>query len=224
MVYVPGGLTQIGAADQFDGAGKFMGGKRVGTPVSLVDLAPTLLEAAGLSKASGMEGQSLARYVTGKKVADQAVFVERERHAQVRAGSLSYPMRAIRTTQFLYIQNLKPDRWPAGDPKEFMAVGSYGDIDNGPAKRYLIEHRNEYRSLADQAIAKRPAEELYDLRKDPTQQTNVAEQSSNRATIANLRQRLQAWRQRTNDPRLTGAGDLIDAYPYYGNKVAKEPK
>ncbi|MBC8152012.1 MAG: sulfatase [Bacteroidetes bacterium] len=205
-------------------AGSFTGGKRIATPVSLIDLAPTLLEAAGLSNADGMEGQSLTRYVTGKKTADQPVFVERERHAQVRAGSLGYPARAIRTTQFLYIQNLKPDRWPAGDPKEFMAVGSYGDIDNGPAKRYLIEHREQYRSLADQAIAKRPAEELYDLRKDPNQQRNIAEQPANRATIAKLRQQLQAWRQRTNDPRLSSAGDVIDTYPYYGNKAAKEPK
>lgn len=205
-------------------AGNFIGGKRIASPVSLIDLAPTLLEAAGLPKAEGMEGQSLTRFVTGKKVADQPVFVERERHAQVRAGSLGYPARAIRTTQFLYIQNLKPDRWPAGDPKEFMAVGSYGDIDNGPAKRYLIEHRDQYRSLADGAVAKRPAEELYDLRKGPNQQTNVAEQPLNRVTIAKLRQQLQTWRERTNDPRLSSAGDVIDTYPYYGNKAAKEPK
>ena len=205
-------------------AGKFIGGKRIASPVSLIDLAPTLLEVAGLPKAEGMEGQSLTRFVTGKKAADQPVFVERERHAQVRAGSLGYPMRAIRTTQFLYIQNLKPNRWPAGDPKEFMAVGNYGDIDNGPAKRYLIEHRDQHTLLADGAVAKRPAGELYDLRKDPNQQTNVAEQPSNRATIAKLRQQLQAWRQRTNDPRLSSAGNIIDTYPYYGNKAAEEPK
>ena len=202
----------------------FTGGKRIGTLVSLIDLAPTLLEAAGLTKADGMEGGSLARYVTGRKMADQPIFVERERHAQVRAGKLSYPMRAIRTRQFLYIQNLKPDRWPAGDPKEVMAVGAYGDIDNGPAKRYLIEHRDQYPALADGALAKRPADELYDLRNDPNQQTNVAEQPANRATLAKLRQQLQAWRQRTADPRLTSTGEVIDTYPYYGNRAANEPK
>lgn len=204
--------------------GSFQGGKRIASPVSLIDLAPTLLEAAGLPKANGMEGRSLTNYLNGSVSDSHAIYLERERHAQVRAGNLSYPARAIRTTQFLYIQNLKPDRWPAGDPKEVMAVGSYGDIDNGPAKRYLIEHRDQYTSLADGAMAKRPTEELYDLQHDPNQQTNVAEQPSYRAAVAKLRQQLQVWRERTNDPRLTDAGDVIDTYPYYGNKVSKEPK
>lgn len=204
--------------------GAFSGGKRIATPVSLVDLAPTFLEWAGLPKAGGMEGRSLLRFTSGKAPVAEPVFIERERHAQVRAGSLGYPARAIRTTDFLYIQNLKPDRWPAGDPKEFMAVGAYGDIDNGPAKRYLIEHRDQYVTLADGAMAKRPAEEMYDLRKDPNQQHNVAEQPENQVTVAKLRQQLQSWRQRTNDPRLTTEGDIIDTYPYYGNKAAKEPK
>lgn len=204
--------------------GTFTGNTRIATPVSLIDLAPTLLEAAGLPKSEGMQGQSLARYLNGKPTTNQAIFVERERHAQVRAGNLGYPARAIRTAQFLYIQNLKPDRWPAGDPKEIMAVGSYGDIDNGPAKRYLIEHQGEYRSLADQATRKRPAEELYNLQKDPTQQTNVANSPTYRTTREKLSHQLQAWRQRTSDPRLTTEGEVIDTYPYYGNKAAKEPK
>lgn len=209
--------------------GKFTSGKRISTAVSLIDLTPTLLEWAGLPKADGMEGQSLVRFMTKKKPVDQPVFVERERHAQVRAGNLGYPARAIRTAQFLYIQNLKPDRWPAGDPKESgvafdMAVGAYGDIDNGPAKRYLLEHRDQYRSLADGAVAKRPADELYDLRKDPNQQTNVADNPTYRTTRETLNRQLLAWRQRTSDPRLTSAGDVIDTYPYYGNKAAKEPK
>ncbi|MCY7353261.1 MAG: sulfatase [Cytophagaceae bacterium] len=204
--------------------GKSAGGQRIATPVSLVDLAPTLLEWAGLPKAESMAGQSLVRFMTGKKPADQAVFIERERHAQVRAGNLGYPARAIRTTRFLYIQNLKPDRWPAGDPREVMAVGAYGDIDNGPAKRYLIEHRDQHRSLTDGAMAKRPAEELYDLQKDPNQQTNVADTPIYQRTKGQLKQQLQAWRQRTADPRLTEAGEVIDTYPYYGNKAAREPK
>ncbi|HLL95022.1 MAG TPA: sulfatase [Spirosoma sp.] len=215
------GGSRIGAPTE---AGKFTGGKRIRTPVSLIDLAPTLLEVAGLPKADGMEGQSLARYVTGKKTVDQPVFIERERHAQVRAGNLSYPMRAIRTSDFLYIQNLKPDRWPAGDPEEVMAVGSYGDIDNGPAKRYLIEHRDHYTALAEGALAKRPADELYDLRQDSNQQTNVAAAAAYRTTREKLNRQLQTWRQRTADPRLTKEGEVIDTYPYYGNRAAKEPK
>lgn len=209
--------------------GGYSGGKRIASPVSLVDLAPTFLEWAGLPKADGMEGRSLARFTSGKPPAVVPVFIERERHAQVRAGNVGYPARAIRTTQFLYIQNLKPDRWPAGDPDKGGAerpgyLGPFGDIDGGPSKAFLLAHRSEYPRLTDLATAKRPADELYNLRKDPNQQHNVVELPSNQAALANLRQQLQGWRQRTNDPRLTPKGDLIETYPYYGNKAAKEPK
>ena len=40
----------------------------------------------------------------------QAIFIERERHANVRHDNQSYPIRAIRTRDFLYIRNLRPDR------------------------------------------------------------------------------------------------------------------
>jgi len=51
------------------------------------------------------------------------------------------------------------------------------DCDNGPTKLFMVEHRDDdaaHRRLYDLAFAKRPAEELYDLRKDPGQMTNVA--------------------------------------------------
>lgn len=204
--------------------GPFSGGKRIAAPISLVDLAPTFLEWAGLPAAKGMEGRSLSRFTTGKALAAEPIFVERERHAHVREGNLGYPARAIRTPEFLYIQNLKPDRWPAGDPEEAFSVGPYGDIDNGPTKRYLMGQPAPHRALADQALAKRPAEELYDLRSDPAQQRNLASDPAHAKTRTGLRRQLRAWRERTADPRLTAGGEVFEAYPYYGNKAAKEPK
>ena len=44
------------------------------------------------------------------------VVTGRERHTVSREGGLPYPIRAIRTDDFLYIHNFAPDRWPAGDP------------------------------------------------------------------------------------------------------------
>jgi arylsulfatase len=46
--------------------GKFSEGKRVAALTELVDLAPTLLEAAGLPKYAGMQGRSLYRQLTAK--------------------------------------------------------------------------------------------------------------------------------------------------------------
>ena len=56
----------------------------------------------------------------------EQVFLERERHANVRKGDLSYPVRAVRNHDFLYIRNVMPDRWPAGDAASSSISGSMG--------------------------------------------------------------------------------------------------
>ena len=104
-------------------------------------------------------------------------------------GILSYPVRAIRTKDYLYIRNFRPDRWPAGDPQQYVAVGPFGDIDGGPSKSLLLDRQTDP-SLApffQLATAKRPAEELYDLRRDPDQLKNVAGQPAHRAAQQRLR-------------------------------------
>ena len=72
------------------------------------------------------------------------MFLERERHAYVREGNLSYPSRAIRTQSYLYIRNLRPDRWPAGDPALVHSVGPYGDVDGSPTKDLMLARGNEF--------------------------------------------------------------------------------
>jgi len=190
--------------------------------VSLADLAPTVLEAAGVRPPEVMTGRSLTALLRGQSQPGRdRVFVERERHADVRAGHLSYPVRAIRTRDFLYVRNFRPDRWPAGDPELFFAVGPFGDIDGGPTKSLLLDRR------ADTAIApffrlataKRPAEELYDLRKDPAQMNNVAGRPEYRAAQQRLRTELDAWLRATGDPRAKVDDDRWDRFPYYGERA-----
>src|SRR4029453_2165771 len=97
------------------------------TPVSLIDLAPTILEAAGVKHtgAPSMTGRSLMGLL--KSGADDAsrqmVFSARERHSSSRYDNLGYPSRAVRTRKYLYIRNLRPERWPAGDPREYEKGG-----------------------------------------------------------------------------------------------------
>jgi arylsulfatase A-like enzyme len=166
-----------------------------------------------------MTGRSLIPLLRGEKVAGRGqVFVERERHANVRKGDLSYPSRAIRTKDFLYIRNLRPDRWPAGDPEVWKAVGPFGDIDNGPSKVFLLAHRDESETgrLFELACGKRPGEELYDLRKDPNELNNVAGRPEYAADQARLRAQLDRWMQETSDPRVDEKADPWDKYPYIG--------
>ena len=188
--------------------------------VSLTDLAPTFLELARVAVPSEMSARSLLPRLTGSERGPDRdrVFIERERHANVRAGDASYPARAIRTADHLYIRNFRPDRWPAGDPQLYFAVGPFGDIDDGPSKQLLLGARED-RSVADffrLATAKRPAEELYDLKADPHQLVNLAAAPAHAAVKARLARDLEAWQRDTGDPRVGTDDDRWDRYPYFG--------
>lgn len=199
---------------------KFKGGKTLDAFVNLADLAPTFLEAAGLKALPNMTGQSLLPLLAGKKQAGRdKVFIERERHANVRKGDLSYPARAVRTKDFLYIRNFRPDRWPAGDPELWKAVGPFGDCDDGPTKQFILGHRAEpeFAKFFRLAFEKRPAEELYDLRDDPFQLTDVADRKELASAKRKLARELAEWMKKTGDPRAThDDDDRWDAYPYFG--------
>jgi arylsulfatase A-like enzyme len=181
--------------------------------VTLADLCPTFLEAAGLKPTPEMTGRTLLPLLAGSKQSGRdKVFVERERHANVRAGNLSYPMRAVRNREFLYIRNLRPDRWPAGDPPAF------GDIDNGPTKQYILDHRDDpaVARFFHLACDKRPEEELYDLKKDPGDIDNVAREAAYANARTRMRNELDRWMKETADPRASSDADPWDTYPYLG--------
>ncbi|HEY5914334.1 MAG TPA: sulfatase [Verrucomicrobiae bacterium] len=198
--------------------------------INLMDLAPTLFEAAGLRPPPEMTGRSFLPLLTGQGDyrSAEAVFLERERHANVRAGDVGYPMRAIRTPAFLYIRNFQPDRWPAGDPQAHKdPMREFGDCDDGPTKDFILQHKGEpaVQPLFELCFGKRLAEELYDLESDPHQTRNVASVPAYAAKKDALRARLEAWMKETADPRAVKADDdRWDKYPYFGGQPARTGK
>ncbi|HEX5555167.1 MAG TPA: sulfatase [Chitinophagaceae bacterium] len=199
--------------------------------VNLADLAPTFLECAGLKIPEQMTGQSLLSILRGKsKGKNRArVYLEIERHAYVRPDNAGYPMRGIRTDNFLYIRNFEPERWPAGDPEMVFSVGPYGDCDPSPSKDYILTHRSqrpggEAAGVSQQlptyyqlAFGKRPVEEFYDLRNDPYELHNVSGEKAYQMRLLEFRQQLQNWMWATNDPRsMDPHTDIFNHYPYYG--------
>src|SRR5205085_11842217 len=89
-------------------------GQRVMTRVSLVDLAPTLLDLAGVAVPTGMQGQSLVPLLGPAHVSDRPSYAETD-----------YPRRAFgwsslaswRVDRFLYVKAPRPELYDLGaDP------------------------------------------------------------------------------------------------------------
>jgi N-sulfoglucosamine sulfohydrolase len=188
--------------------------------VSLTDLAPTFLEAAGVPRPAEMTGRSLLptllSHRSGRVETDRdRVFVGRERHDSYRLEDdrpVGYPMRALRTDKYLYIRNFKPDRFPCGDDPNRNQ-----DNDRGPAKTFVVTHKDDpaTRAFYDRAYGRRPAEELYDLAKDPGQLRNVAADAAHAQTRAQLQAELNRWMTELKDPRRPDSpdSDVFDRYP-----------
>ena len=128
---------------------------------------------------------------------------------------------AVRTADCLSIRNFEPDRWPAGTPDHPTAHFEnawLADCDNGPTKTYLWEHRNdpEGQRFYELSFAKRPAEELYDLGKDPAQVTNVASDPAYAETKKKLADQLMTELEASGDPRVKGEGGFFDQQEYLG--------
>ncbi|MCS6851322.1 MAG: sulfatase [Gemmataceae bacterium] len=201
----------------------------------LPDLMPTFLEIGGVPPPAGIYGRSLVPLLKADKSGQidpmrTWVITGRERHVgHAREGNLPYPMRALRTADFLYIRNFAPDRWPMGSPGgvteaeapsasvlETTTYAAFADMDASPTKAWLIAHRHdpEWRPFYERAFGKRPAEELYDLRTDPDQVRNVAADPVYADKKRELAARLMKTLQEAGDPRVVGDGSTFDKPPF----------
>jgi len=195
------------------------GGRVVNDLVSFIDLAPTFLEAAGLPSQPEMTGRSLLAILTSDASgwvdpSREAVVLGKERHNHARADNLGYPTRAIRTSKHLYIHNLKPDRWPMGDPPGYYCHTRM----TNPTKEFILAKQRDpdVRQFYEITYAKRPAEELYDIELDPDCLHNLAADPDHAALLAQLRSRLEAILKEQGDPRMGEYGDIFESYPYFG--------
>jgi N-sulfoglucosamine sulfohydrolase len=220
------------------------GGRVVEDFVNLTDLAPTFLEAAGLLVPAVMTGRSLWPVLKSDKqglIDPQRTWVVtgRERHVEsARADFTPYPQRALRTADHVLIINFRPDRWPLGDPygldgpnpptaaeiTETTRV-THPDEDAGPTKAWLVgvRHSPEWQKHYQWVYGKRPKYELYDLRLDPHETRNVADDPAYAAVKADMEKRLLAELSRTGDPRLIDDGRFFETPPMAG-PVQDEPR
>ncbi len=220
-------------------------GRVVEDMVNIMDLAPTFLEIAGVENPEGMIARSLVPVLQSPdsgQVDPERTFVitGRERHvAAAREWNLPYPHRAIRTKEYLYIRNFKPERWPIGDPRglddpaveappfedlEHDTFVAYADCDAGPTKAWMVRHRNDETmpGLFDIGFGKRPAEELYSTKSDPHHMRNLASDPSFQSQKEELASSLMAILVEQEDPRVCEQDCRYEHSPYTDRYIAKE--
>lgn len=233
--YAKANLQEYGVHVPLAISGPAVKGKKrtVDDLVSLIDLAPTFLDLAGVKYFPGITGKTLLPIIkkagSGKLDPDRKyILTGRERHSHARPDNLGYPARAIRTQEYLYIENFKPDRWPLGDPapanqpsiagnKDMKPIKEgYEDIDDSPTKSYMVNNQQSLPGLFHLGFEKRPTNELYDIRKDPFCLHDLSNRKEMQKVLLQLKKELEKKLTEQADPRMTGNGDIFDSYPRFG--------
>lgn len=147
--------------------------------LSSIDIAPTLLEAAGAGSSDHIQGRSFLGVLTGAGYERRdCVFAEKNYH------DCYDPIRCVRTDRYKYIRNFETR------PKIILA----SDMKRSSASAEMWPWARQQRD----------AEELYDLLADPYEMTNLASRPEFDTVRARLAQRLERWMVNTRDPLLNG--------------------
>lgn len=162
------------------GPGGFTGGKTCDAMVSQLDLFPTVCDLLGIEHPAWLQGKSLLPLVHGgaSEIHDE-IFAEVNYHAAYE------PKRAVRTQRWNYIRRFGDREHPV-----------LPNCDDGLSKDLWVS--NGWKSRLD------PREQLYDTLFDPAERYNLAADPAYRATLTEMRGRLDAWMKRTSDPLLEG--------------------
>ena len=189
---------------------KVSGGRVINDFISHTDFAPTFLEAAGVEIPEAMTGKSLLPLLISEKegIADLSqdyIITAIERHTWCRPNGATYPVRALRNHEFLYIRNFKPERWPTGGPTFVSSNRTFhGDVDACPTKSFMVAEANQvkYSKEYELSFGKRPPEELYEIAHDPYNINNLVNDPNYANIKDKLKAQLMSHLQKTNDPRV----------------------
>jgi arylsulfatase A-like enzyme len=155
--------------------------------VSAIDIAPTLLELAGVKPAETVQGTSFAPlFKTPEKAFRKYVFAEHNWH------DYEAYERSVRTKDFLYVINKRP-QLDNGGPIDANQSASAKDLKAAKTNGKLTLLQS------DALLTPRPAEEFFDNFKDPLQSRNEIANKTYAAPLAELKKVLGQWQTETGD-------------------------
>lgn len=155
--------------------------------ISTVDIAPTVLQLAGVQPPSTFEGKSLLPLLNDpQETIRDFVFAEHNWH------DFDDHVRAVRSQRFKYIRNYYTDV-PGTPPADAVRSITF------QAMRRLRAEGNLTSAQMSCFRVPRPREELYEMTGDPHELRNLAENARYAASLMRLRRVLDAWEAETGD-------------------------
>ena len=183
--------------------GKVDPGTRNDAMTQYVDLVPTLLEAVGGSPGhvntgitdseghTGFDGRSFLDVLLGRKQEHRDYVYGIQTTRGIYSGSVCYPIRSVRSGNYKYILNLNSST-PFYNMVNTSDRGIYQawleTTNEGSAKRRLVKR-----------YTNRPKEELYNLKEDPYELHNLANDPNYTEIKKELREKLNQWMEQQGD-------------------------
>ena len=155
--------------------------------VSIIDLAPTLLEAAGIKPGKTFQGRSF-----GKLFSDPEQDFRSYTFSEHNWHDYEAYERQVHTKQWLYLINKRP-QFDAWGPADAVVSPSMHELYEAYKSNSLTPEQK------DIFIKPRPEEELFDCIKDPFQYHNLAGEPQYRVVKNKLAEILAEWQAETGD-------------------------
>jgi uncharacterized sulfatase len=192
--------------------GKVKAGAVTDAMVEYVDVTPTFVDVAGGKPIKGLDGKSFLPVLRGEtQTHKQHVFGIMTTRG-INNGTDAFAIRSVRDTRYKLILNLNHEskftNACTASPafKSMVAKAAAGDA---TAKRLVHAYHH------------RPAVELFDLKTDPLEMTNLAGQTDLKKVETHLRAELAAWMKAQGDE---GVATELKAKERQGRARGKKKK
>lgn len=155
--------------------------------ISVIDIAPTLMEVAGAEIPVSFQGKSFLPVIEDpSRDFRNYVFAEHNWH------DYEAHERMMRDQEFMYILNSRPDK-PQMGPADAVGSPSFRELKELHAKGKLSAVQSDVFAVP------RPSEELFDCKNDSLQLLNIASVPEYEERLNKLRGVLQKWMDETGD-------------------------
>ena len=169
--------------------GEIEAGSQSDAMIEYVDVVPTLVEFAGGDEILGLDGKSFASVLSGFKDTHKEYVYGIQTSRGINSGPETFGIRSVRGERYKYILNLSP---------EVKFTNNITEVKDSATAFYWTTwlakaEEDEFAAQQVQHFQFRPAEELYDLKEDPFEMNNLAEDSDYESIKLTLSDKLHQW-------------------------------